>query len=535
MSAVQRRGAVYQSSGRNSQFYSASQSLRQGYRHRNSDSLAPSYDVLDSSGSLQSDDRSIYNAIRVNTPSESHSRFYASQTHENPVHEQGLAVNMAMFVPTGSQDDHSPSRDPSKRESPARIAKRLGHRSKMFSEQHAQASRRFNPSMNRSTTTKPTSSYWSHRKAVSLGANDNNGSHRPRWPANMGAAVTPVQPRYPPPERSPTPPGLPSFGTPEAMCYSAQFTAQGNNPRLGRYTAYGDERTSWYSDSLRRFFGFSPSTPRTSALSVVGIGRAEDGTLVQGRFPYRQSGHGMNVARPLNGHPFHERFLPVAGDAAIYPGCEADSETAFVKDPPRGPSRLVQPLVSSSRRQRLSAGGALPSNPPPVTIRRPGQPRPSALLNLPHSLYDLDGSPRRATSSVPIESSALGTRAIENHQPSSPSHLQSVLTMAVRGGRDDESNTCISVCSNALSWVKTQTCLSCCLGGSNNEQPDEPLDVVSSRDTYATARSEVSPLTSQSGSEPPEGDKRSGFQRLQSWVSSLYSVMFPNLVNPAVV
>jgi hypothetical protein len=350
----------------------------------------------------------------------------------------------------------------------------------------------------------------------------------------MGAAVTPVQPRYPPPERPPTPPGLPSFGTPEAMRYSARFMARDNNTRLGRHAGYADERTSSYSDSLRRFFGLSPSASRTSGLSVVGIGRAEDGTLVQGRFPYRQSGHGMSVARQLNEHPFHERFLPVASPAIVYPGREADVEAAYVKETSRRSNRLVQPLVNSSHRRRLlSPGSPLPSNPAPVTVRRPGQPRPLALLHLPHNLYGLDGSPRSVASAVPAESSGLGTRAIGDHHPSNPSRLQSVLTMAVRGGGEDEPSTGMSACSNALSWVKPQSCLSCCLGGTDNEDADEPLDVVSSRDTYASARSQVSPVESQNG--PPEGDKRTGFQGLQSWVSSLYGVMFPTLVNPTVV
>ncbi|KAJ6089783.1 hypothetical protein N7467_004999 [Penicillium canescens] len=537
MSATQRRGAVYQSSNPNSQFFSASQSLRRGNRARHSDSLSPSYDNLDSSGSIQSDDRFIYNAIRVNTPNESHSRFYASLTHENPVHEPGLAVNMAMFVPSGSQDGPSPSGSPSKRRRPARIAKKLGHHSKMFSDQYVQTPRRFKPSLNGSTI-KPTTSHRSLRKAVSLGANDDN-SDRPRWPANMGAAVTPVQPRYPPPERTPTPPGLPSFGTPEAMRYSARFMTRDNNTRLGRHAGHADERTSSYIDSLRRFFGLSPSASRISGLSVVGIGRAEDGTLVQGRFPYRQSGHGMSVARQLNEHPFHERFLPVASPAVVYPGREADVEAAYVKEISRRSNRLVQPtnvqpLVDSSHgRLHLSPGSPLPSNPAPVTVRRPGQPRPSALLRLPHNLYGLDGSPRSAAPAVPVESSGVGIRALGDHHPSNPSRLQSVLTMAVRGGGDDEPNTGRSVRSNALSWVNPQTCLSCCLGGTDNEEADESLDVVSSRDTYTTARSQV--LLVESQNEPPDGDKRTGYHGLRSWVSSMYGVMFPNLVNPTVV
>ncbi|KAJ5762311.1 uncharacterized protein N7511_005693 [Penicillium nucicola] len=534
MSAIQRRGAVYQSSGRNSQFFSASQNLRRGNRPRHSDSLSPSYDSLDSSGSMQSDDRSIYNAIRVNTPDESRTRFYASLVHENPVHEQGLAVNMAMFVPVGSQDGPSPLKDPTKQRIRTRIAKRAGHRSKVFSDQYMQASRRLKPSLNGSSPKRVSISHQSHRKAVSLGANGYNDCHRLRWPANMGLAVAPVQPRYPPPERSPTPPGLPSFGTPEAMCYAARYMARDNTPHLGRHAGYCDERSTSYSDSLRRFFGLSPSASRASQLSGTGIGRAEDGTLVQGRFPYRQSGHGMNIARQLNEHPFHERFLPVASPPAVYQGREADVEAAYVKQTSRRSNRFIQPR-SSHRSQRLPPGDYLPSNPPPVTIRRPGQPRPSAFLRLPPSLYGLDGSPRSATSAVPVESSVLGVRTTGDHQPSNPSNLQSVLTIAVRGGGGDEPNTATSVCSNALSWVQSQPCLSCCLGGPDNEEADQSLDVISSRDTYTTAHSQVSPVESHNEPELLVGDKRIGFQGLRSWISSLYGVMFPTLVNPAVV
>ncbi|KAJ6004525.1 hypothetical protein N7522_006170 [Penicillium canescens] len=389
----------------------------------------------------------------------------------------------------------------------------------MFSDQYVQTPRRFKPSLNGSTI-KPTTSHRSLRTAVSLGANDDN-SHRPRWPANMGAAVTPVQPRYPPPERTPTPPGLPSFGTPEAMRYSARFMARDNNTRLSRHAGHADERTSPYIDCLRRFFGLSSSASRISGLSVVGIGRAEDGTLVQGRFPYRQSGHGMSVARQLNEHPFHERFLPVASPAVVYPGREADVEAAYVKETSRRSNRLVQPLVNSSHGRLLSPGSPLPSNPAPVTVRRPGQPRPSALLHLPRNLYGLDGSPRSAAPAVPVESSGLGIRALGDHYPSNPSRLQSVLTMAVRGGGDNEPNTGRSVYPNALSWVNPQTCLSCCLGGTDNEEADEPLDVVSSRDTYTTARSQV--LLVESQNEPSTGDKRSGYRGLRSWVSSMYN------------
>ncbi|KGO78503.1 hypothetical protein PITC_068030 [Penicillium italicum] len=337
----------------------------------------------------------------------------------------------------------------------------------------------------------------------------------------MGPAVTTIQPRYPPPERTPTPPGLPSFGTSEAVSISARFMIPDNPARShinlqGRGPA-GDQRGSSYGDTLRRLFGFPPAS-HASGISVNGIGRAEDGTLVQGRFPHRQSGHGMNIGRPLHDHPFHQR-LPIARHEATDTSYDLYVEAAQTKGGlGRGPSRHVQP---PSRRHF-----PFPSSPTPAVVNRPPRPRATALLSLSRNLAGSDGPAESA------QSSAQGTtRTTGYHVPPNPSRLHSVLTMAGCGGGGDEGpHASTPVCPDVLAWVKTQRCLFCCCSGSH-EESDDTLGATSSRETYVTAQSQVSPA----GSQNENRDENTRLHGLQAWISSLYGVMFPTLVNPATV
>ncbi|CAG8904901.1 unnamed protein product [Penicillium egyptiacum] len=506
---------IDQSSNAHSQSFSASQNLRRGKRH-DSDSIS-AYDNPDSSESVLSDERSIYNAIRVTTPSESSPRFYASFAHENPVHEQGLAVNLARFVSTDSQDDQTPIHVPARRGKRQRIVGKLGDHTKLLSDQCWQATHRSRRALSR-TTSVPEPHRSSHRKAVSLG----EGSiRRPRWPGGLGPAVATVQPRYPPPQRTPTPPGLPSFGTSEAMTISQRFmipdngarsraNLQGGGPASGQPSSYGD--------TLRRLFGLPSSASQANGISVNGIGRAEDGTLVQGRFPHRQSGHGMHVGRPLQDHPFHQRNLPIAHHEAAGTSHDPYIEAAHTKGGLGGsPSRRVQPVTRSSSRP-------FPSNPAPAVVNRPPRPRATALLSLSHNLAASDGP------TVSAESSAQGTRATGDHLPPNPSRLHSAFTMAVCGGGADEgSHASTPVCPDILSWVKFHTCLCCCSG--SHEESDDSLGVTSSRDTYVTAQSQVSPTASQN----ENSEENTRLHSFQEWISSLYGVMFPTLVSPAAV
>ncbi|KAJ5205970.1 hypothetical protein N7491_003406 [Penicillium cf. griseofulvum] len=512
------RGRLDQSNNPHSHFLPASQSLRRE-KHPDSDSISP-YDNPESSESVLSDERSIYNAIRVTTPNASSPRFYASLSHDNPVHEQGLAVNMARFVPTDSQGDHTPTNILARRGKRQRMAGKLGNHAKLLSDQYWQATQRRRCPLSR-TASVPDPHRSLHRKAVSLDTNDS--IDRAIWPGCLGPAVMTVQPRYPPPERKPTPPGLPSFGTLEAMSYSAQFILPDNGARspttLQCGGLVGSQRGSSYGDTLRRFFGFSSSASHTGGVSVNGIGRAEDGTLVQGRFPHRQSGHGMSIGRQLHEHPFHQRNLPIAHPEATDTSHDSYVEATHIKgDLGVRPSRRVQPLASPSRRHFPFA-----SSPTPAAVNRPPRHRDTGSLGLSRNLPGSDDP----TGSV--ESSAQGTRAAGDHIPPHPSRLHSILTVAVRGGAGEGPHASTPVCPDVLSWVKSQACLCCCLG--SQEEPDDSLGATSSRETYVTAQSQVSPAGSQN--ENSEGNIR--LHGLPAWISSLYSVMFPASVNPAAV
>ncbi|KAJ5961971.1 hypothetical protein N7501_006912 [Penicillium viridicatum] len=519
------RGRIDQSSNPHSQFCSASQSLRRGKHPRDSDSVSP-YDNPDSSESILSDERSIYNAVRVTTPNDSSPRFYASLIHDNPVQEQGLAVNMARFVPTDSQDYHTFITVPTRRGRRQRMVGKLGNHTKLLSDQCWQATHRSRPPLSK-TTSVPDPRRSLHRKAVSLDAIE-RGTRRPRWPGNLEPAVKTIQPPYPPPERTPTPPGLPSFGTSEAMSVSARFMIPDNIARspanLQGGGPAGGQRSSSYGDTLRRLFGFPPSASH-GGLSVNGIGRAEDGTIVQGRFPHRQSGHGMNIGRPLHDHPFHQRNLPIARHEATDTSYDPYVEAAQTKGGlGRSPNRHVQPLARPPRRRF-----PFPSNPAPAVVNRRPRPRAIALLSLPRNLTGSDGP------ADPAESSVQGTRASGDHIPPNPSRLHSVLTMAGcgggGGGADEDPHASTPVCPDVLAWVKTQRCLFCCCCSGSHEEPDDSLGATSSRDTYVTAQSQVSPAGAQN--ENSEGNTR--LHGFQAWISSLYGVMFPTLMNPAAV
>ncbi|EKV04638.1 hypothetical protein Pdw03_0745 [Penicillium digitatum] len=513
---------IDQSSNPHSQFFSASQNIQRGKHPQDSDSISP-YKNPDSSESILSDERSIYNAIRVTTPNDSSPRFYASLLSDNPVHEQGLAVNMARFIPTDSQEDQTPTSVLVREERRQRMAGKLGNHTKLLSDQYWQTAHWSRPplSTNHSNPSVLNSRRPSHRKAVSLG----DGSVcRPKWPGNLGPAVITVQPRYPPPERTPTPPGLPSFGTSEAVSISARFMIPDNPARshanLQGGGPAGDQRGSSCGDTLRRFFGLLPAS-HASGIYVNGIGRAEDGTLVQGRFPHRQSGHGMNIGRPLQDHPFHQR-LPIArheaSDTSYDPYVEAAQTKSCLG---RSPNRHVQPLARSPPGRHFP----FPSDPVPAVINCPLRPRTTALLTLSRNLAGSDG-PRNS-----VELSAQGTRTTRDHTPPNPSRLHSVLTMAGCGGGTDENpHSSMPVCPGVLAWLNVQRCLFCCCTGSH-EESDDSLGATSSRETYVTAQSQVSPAGSQN--ESSAGNAR--LYGLQAWIVSLYGVMFPTLVNPATV
>ncbi|KAL5048976.1 hypothetical protein BDW71DRAFT_12229 [Aspergillus fruticulosus] len=123
----------------------------------------------------------------------------------------------------------------------------------------------------------------------------------PKWPRTIESPVSPTLPEYPPPVRAPTPPGLPTFGSEEARTYDFRISAQPPVPNRSE-------------SLLRRLFQRVPPTPAPSLADRRPRTRvfAEDGTAVLGSFPQRQSGHGTNILKGTDSHPFHQGNLPLA-------------------------------------------------------------------------------------------------------------------------------------------------------------------------------------------------------------------------------
>lgn len=476
--------------------------------------------TCDSSENLESSD-SIFNAIIVTTPDGS-SRCSGSAYGMGPVMEEGLAANIAMFIPTGSHDEHSsPERRPGRR--PGQKADTVWWRGHMLSDRSSHRTPQLGQSPLTETVSTTNATQILHQKAMSLDAVDGNRPH-PRWPGNLGSAVATVQPAYPPPERQPTPPGFPSFNTPEAVYCSAQFLVGQNGVRHPRNTPGDGQRTKSYGDTFRRFFGLSPSTkPRQGGWSAVGIGRAEDGTVVHGRFPYRHSGHGINLARQLQDHPFHQNNLPVAEPDTGESTEEMGTEAASAKDPGSRPGRHTR-LYAPPTIGRLwpFSDGRSPSTPRSAISPRPQKPaRAIALLGLPRAASQQDGSFRTAPATSAVESSVQGVGHVESHRPSTPSQLQSVFIQTAPGeAADQEPINGTHTVSDLLSWLPLQMYLYCCLGGHRiheSREDAEPLEAVTSRETYVTAR-EI---------------RRSGHRSNLSWVASLWSFAWPGAAIPS--
>ncbi|KAJ5679358.1 hypothetical protein N7462_007602 [Penicillium macrosclerotiorum] len=484
-------------------------------------SQSPSCDNPDSE-SVYSDEREIFNAIVVPSASRD-SRGYETAYQMGPIMEEGLAANIAMFIPTKSADG-SPSPTTHRRgKREGRKLDTVWWRSHILSDQSSDRPRQVSSSPLNETAYTADTSQPQHRKATSLDALDGNSSPL-TWPGKPGPAVLPNQPRYPPPERMPTPPGLPSFNTPEAVYCSAQFLSgrspgQPSSTRFyQRHAAANGERPTSYGDTFRRFLGLSSSPdPR---VSTVGIGRADDGTIVQGRFPYRQSGHNMNPARQLQDHPFHGSNLPTADTVP-----EDVSEAASSKDSGFQLRRRARNYVPPSiGRLWPFPDGHLSSTPneaPPTRPRAPA--RACSFLGMPRS-STRQGEFTGGSNSRPEQLSSHVTSTRGNHEPSHHSQLQAVQAI------DDESvddlpSQGIHSLSDILAWLPVQMYVCCltssCPFHSISEDPDS-LEAVTSRDTYITAPSR--PLSSDSQTASSWTDpSHSGQSQLSSWLDAILS------------
>ncbi|KAJ5778052.1 hypothetical protein N7520_001298 [Penicillium odoratum] len=420
-----------------------------------------------SSESIYSDERSIFNAIRVSTPNEGPCP-YESLSAMGSFMERGLGANMAMFIPPGYSQDEQSSTKNRRLSKPRPRVDRAAWPIQPLSDQGYHTSQ-VGPSPLNETNYVPESPGNQYRKAISLDAVDGDGLASPRkhpcWPgSSIPAAVRPGQPPYPPPERSPTPPGLPSFNTPEAVYCSSQFLIGHNGPRLPSNHPRGvpalGQRSTSYGDALRRFLGLQPQAESDSAISgVVGIGRAPDGTAVQGRFPHRQSGHGTNLARQIEDHPFHQNTLPVASashNERDLIRARIEPESTVSKD--RGP--VSRPRKKRVRNMRFGIFGRtlIPASAPnPVQIaQQEPSPGPISPLQLPQPRYNLIGG--------------SSDRRPEDETPGAEAYT----------------------IWDAIAWVPIQLYLCCCCVRGSCVDENDDLAIVNSRDTYATAQSRLS-------------------------------------------
>ncbi|KAL4908237.1 hypothetical protein BDW74DRAFT_98712 [Aspergillus multicolor] len=140
-----------------------------------------------------------------------------------------------------------------------------------------------------------------NNSSVNAVNSSDTASSPPKWPASVQSPVSPTFPEFPPPTRAPTPPGLPTFGTEEARAYDFRIGADHPVPNRSE-------------SLLHRLFQRTPATTAPSTADRQGRTRvyADDGTAVLGSFPQRQSGHGTNILKGPNDHPFHQGNLPLA-------------------------------------------------------------------------------------------------------------------------------------------------------------------------------------------------------------------------------
>lgn len=488
---------------------------------------APRFPIPESSDSNPSDEQYIFNAIRASTSTEeARSREAVPRIS---AFEQGLAANLAMFVPTDYSQGLSSTDSPYEGVQTHRPI--IYWRSQMLSDPYPHHA--IQSASNEIRKPAPLA----HRKAVS------DGSHpAARRPGNnLGPAVAPAEPRYPPPVRTPTPPGLPSFGSPEAVRTSAQFLIRQSGTGARTSASPGGrgvdgQRTHSYGDTLRQFFGLSLSSPASpqrshpcNVHSVAGIGRADDGTIVQGRFPYRQSGHGMNQTGQLHDHPFHLRNLPAAN------GGPEDRDAKDIQAPTPAPSPAWgRRDERTARHHFLAASAVSPAIPEPAVIANPCKSGFASPFRLPRRLSRLNEVTSVAPTANPVVFLAQGV-GVSSNQPanSSSSNAQprsiptTLTTIAIPESIDSETPAPF----NVGAWIVAQLYLCCCMGvcpGYDTQDEHEhgrehhSLEQMSSRDTYATARSHLS-HGARNGPEQRPG--RHGLQ-VPPWISGVSQRVF---------
>ncbi|WEW60755.1 hypothetical protein PRK78_006243 [Emydomyces testavorans] len=212
------------------------------------------------------------------------------------------------------------------------------------------------------------------------------------WLSERPSPVEPIHPIYPPPVRCATPPGLPSFGSPEAVRF--RLPSQASQPVQRPANDGGGDDCTCCLFGLRQLLGVSPcAAPRPLPVPTGAVARADDGTIVRGRFGTRQSGHGVGAGPSGGGlanHPFHRESLPVA--------CIQDIKRNEMAN-------------EDGRQTSLCCGDANSASPAPQCLPRTSSlrsslaSRPSSTYPAPRRVHFVDGTaPDNATPSVPVPS-----------------------------------------------------------------------------------------------------------------------------------
>ncbi|KAB8254198.1 hypothetical protein BDV32DRAFT_157148 [Aspergillus pseudonomiae] len=349
-----------------------------------------------------------------------------------------------------------------------------------------------------------------HRKTASV--NDADAKVKAsRWLGSIASPASPVLPTYPPPVRMPTPPGLPSFGSEEAVRCSARLPvhsapSNGQSQQRGRCSNAADgNRVESYGESLRRFFGISSLSAFRSTGRECTVVRAVDSTVVQGRFPHRHSAHGVGANGRLHDHPFHRRNLSMAQCGGIDEGGGAAVQTR--------PSD-TEHCSHIKRQNSIHPGNHLPV-PRPQHISSSISPGPSCSVTT-QSATTSNSADGRALEPGARRTLVMDMSAILAAEPSgcSPTQTRSTAEPSIHEG-------CVTLDGQRGRWLQASNIVNyyfCCCGGARNEQDTIVYVNTASNDTYATARSRVS-----DDSAAPSHVKKGAVQEFGRYCSNMWT------------
>ncbi|RAH43323.1 uncharacterized protein BO95DRAFT_419155 [Aspergillus brunneoviolaceus CBS 621.78] len=485
------------------------------------------YSHLEFADSIPSEESYIFDAIRAYSSSDevSHRQGLARQIHRDL--DSRLVAHTTTFPPPPTAQDTGRTRQPQQQQQqqpqPCRQPRYLREKETSSPGWHpytANNSRILSVNEGRAIVAAPQDESLKpnffdvlHLRKPTTSLNDTDKASKPSYWPEQDCPANPVYPAFPPPIRSPTPPGLPTFGTPEAVNYSSQFqvrsatvgdsqnsqAASGSSSRFyDGGGASGRTRTASYGDKIRRIFSFTSSTPPQPQQQAPTVARAEDGTAVQGRFPYRQSGHGVGVVRRMEDHAFHQRALSPALEENTPDLSSLTQDRKLKREQSNSPQRevpwrmtpaYVGPVASHhSARGRFSSVSRLPAH---DSLQRPGSANTGYTTSRVESFYTCASQLLRpAPSRQPL--STVNDQACEI-APQEPVACSLIPTESpTTSARPDP---CVLACNPSGSWLKLlsigHSCLSCCLGVGND--PDSAVySNTSSRETYETARSHTS-------------------------------------------